>query len=184
MWHNLGRNSIFFFPSPSLVFVERTIYNSIKSQITTFESDFNSQTPYLEDRTNAFLIIDSPHGETFDLQKLLVSTSDFMVECSWCEWEVSSLLPLIVFSVYKDFLKVYDVTFNPSYKYTKMRSQDTLISCSWHYTFLKIWVRHKHINEKFILILNPFSSEFVLPYWQTCNIYYQLTQQNQKAMFM
>lgn len=108
--------------SPSLVFAERTIYNSIQPQIPTFERDFNSQIPYLQDRSNAFLIIDSPHRETFDLQKLLISTFDFMVECSWCEWEVSNLLSLIVFSVYKDFLKVYDVTFNPSYKYTTLRS--------------------------------------------------------------
>lgn len=108
--------------SPSLVFVERTIYNSIKSQIPIFERDFDCQTPYLQDRSNTFVMVGSPHRETFDLQKLLIPTFDFMVEHSWCEWEVSRLLPLIVFSVYKDVLKVYDVAFNPSYKYTTYKS--------------------------------------------------------------
>lgn len=108
--------------SPSLASVERVIYKIINPQINIIEKDFDMQTPYLQDRSNAFLITDSPHREIFDLEKPLIWTFDFMVECSWCEWEVSSLLPLIVFSVYKDFLEVYDVTFNPSYKYTTLRS--------------------------------------------------------------
>lgn len=119
---DLGRNSFCFFPSLSRVFVERAIYKITNSQIPIVEKDFDMQTPYLQDRSNAFLITDSPQREIFDLQKSLIWTFDFMVECSWCEWEVSSLLPLIVFSVYKDFLEVYDVTFNPSYKYTTLRS--------------------------------------------------------------
>lgn len=108
--------------SPSRVFVKNTIYKIINPEIPTVGKDFDMQTPYLQGRSKAFLITDSPHGEIFDLQKSLIWAFDFMVECSWCEWEVSSLLPLIVFSAYKDFLEVYDVTFNPSYKYTTLRS--------------------------------------------------------------
>lgn len=69
---DLGRNSYCFFPSPSLVFVERAIYKIINSQIPILEKDFDMQTPYLRDRSNAFLITDSPHREIFHLQKSLI----------------------------------------------------------------------------------------------------------------
>lgn len=113
--------------SPSQTSAERTIYNSIKSQIPAPTSDFNPLSP---NKSTAYLITESPCGEICDLKKSLIPTFYFMVGHSQCEWEVSSHLPLTVFSVYKDFLKVYDITFNPSNKYTTVRSQDTLISCS------------------------------------------------------
>lgn len=78
--------------SPLLVFGERTIYKITKAQIPTAEKDFDTQTPYLQDRSNAFLIPDSPHREIFDLQKSLIWTFDFYgwVFLMWMRGQQSS----------------------------------------------------------------------------------------------
>lgn len=155
IWDNLRRNSIIFIPFSFPASAGRTIYNSIKSQISIPTRDFNPLSP---NKSTAHLITESPHGEICDLKKTLIPTFYFMVERSRCEWEVSSHLPLTVFSVYKDFLKVYDITFNPSNKYTAKRSQDTLISCSGtkHLKNLhEIWTfKSKSSKIKIHLILN------------------------------